>query len=124
MTPLKKPTIVRGSHGERIAREYLEQRGMRFVTANWRCRRGEIDLIMDDKDTRVMVEVRLRASTSYGEGFETVGYQKQKKLILTAQHYQQSTNYWGNIRFDVVSIIADIDKQPTIEHIPNAFTTN
>lgn len=110
-----------GSVGENIARQYLEQQGLSFLAANWSCKVGEIDLVMQDGDTRVMVEVRLRRPTRFGEGLDTVAGIKQKKLIRTAKYYQQKANYWGDIRFDVVSIIMHPDKSPEIEHIPHAF---
>ncbi|MEX2054669.1 MAG: YraN family protein [Candidatus Andersenbacteria bacterium] len=110
-----------GSRGETLAREYLEKKGYRFLTQNWRCKLGEIDLLMQDGDDRVLVEVRLRAPTTYGAGFETVSYQKQKKLIRAAKFYQQKESYWGNLRFDVVSITEQRGQPPHIEHITAAF---
>ncbi|HLC49255.1 MAG TPA: YraN family protein [Candidatus Andersenbacteria bacterium] len=114
-------TIIKGSHGENIAKEFLEHLGLQFLQANWRCKMGEVDLIFQDKDERVFVEVRSRKETTFGEGLETVFFQKQKKLIKTAKYYQQKERYWGNIRFDVVSIVLTNDIAPTITHIPHAF---
>lgn len=119
----QKSTTDQGAYGEQLARHYLEQKGMRFVAANWKCRCGEIDLIMDDKRTRVIVEVRLRAQTSFGEGLETVGYQKQQKIIRTTLLYQQAMNFWGDLRFDVISITIPANSTPVINHIPHAFST-
>ena len=113
----------KGAEGERIAKEYLEGIGLTFVTANWKCKVGEIDLIFTDGDVRVLVEVRTRSKTTFGNGDETVFIQKQKKLIRAAKYYQQKENYWGDIRFDVVSIILDAGITPTITHIPDAFDT-
>jgi putative endonuclease len=110
-----------GKQGEDLAKQYLEGQGMRFVMANWSSRLGEIDLIMQDKSTRVFVEVRRRRSTSFGEGLETVARQKQQKLIRTAKLYQQQTNYWGDARFDVISIIQDPHSAPRIAHVESAF---
>lgn len=110
-----------GRKGERIARTYLEARGLRFISANWSCRLGEIDLIMQDGAARVLVEVRLRSPTSYGAGVDTVAQEKQRKLVRTSQLYQQQEDWWGDIRFDVVSITAEEGKAPVIEHIEYAF---
>lgn len=111
-----------GNAGEALARQYLEKQGLRFLDANWSCKTGEIDLIMQDPDgTRVMVEVRLRRPTSFGEGLDTMANIKKKKLIRTAKYYQQKENYWGDIRFDVVSIIMHPNQDADIEHIPHAF---
>lgn len=114
----------RGQQGEQIAREYLEKKGYTFLEANWQCKAGELDLIMHDPtdNCRVIVEVRLRKPTTYGEGDETVAWQKQKKIIRAVQWYQQKAKYWGNLRFDVVSIELTMpDKVPNVTHIPDAF---
>jgi putative endonuclease len=111
----------RGAQGEALARDYLQKLGWRHLASNWLCKVGEIDLIMQAGDTRVLVEVRLRAPTRYGAGLDTVAWQKQQKLIRTAKYYQQKERYWGDLRFDVVSIIQAPGEEPQIEHIPHAF---
>lgn len=111
----------RGQQGEILARAFLERKGMRFVGSNWRCKVGEIDLIMQDGTARIFVEVRLRRPTLFGEGSETVAYQKQQKLIRTAKLYQQLEHWWGDVRFDVISIVQEDDHKPHIEHITHAF---
>jgi len=70
---------------------------------------------------RVMVEVRTRRQTTYGRGEETVFWQKQQKLLRAAQFYQQKEDWWGAVRFDVVSITL-AGGVPEIEHITHAFT--
>lgn len=110
-----------GKAGELQARRYLERLGMRFVAANWSSKVGEIDLIMQEGASRVFVEVRQRRPTSFGEGYETVARQKQQKLIRTAKLYQQRENYWGEIRFDVVSITQISDEESQLQHIEAAF---
>lgn len=113
--------IEKGAQGEQAAKEYLSNLGLQFLSANWRAKTGEIDLIFQDGETRVFVEVRSRKKTSYGEGAETVFIQKQKKLIKTAKYYQQKENYWGYVRFDVVSLVFTDGAAPEITHIPDAF---
>ena len=110
-----------GKTGEEMARAFLEKAGMKFLCANWSCKLGEIDLIMGDSDELVFVEVRLRRPTSYGQGLDTVASQKQRKLRNTAKFYQQKMDYWGYLRFDVVSIEYEEGRTPIIEHIKDAF---
>lgn len=113
---------VVGYAGEKVAQMYLQKKGLKLKRKNYSCKLGEIDLIMQDGDVRVFIEVRLRTLTSYGLGFETVSYQKQRKIINTARFYQQKEDYWGDVRFDVVSIESDADTgESTIQHIPDAF---
>lgn len=110
-----------GSEGERLARKFLEQKGLKFITANWLCKMGEIDVIMQADDTRVFVEVKTRRPTTFGLGLETVAYQKQQKILRAVKFYQQKEDYWGNVRFDVISIEMAPGKEPIITHIPDAF---
>lgn len=112
----------RGSRAEQLARRYLEQQGLRFEQANFRCRRGEIDLIMRDKDTLVFVEVRYRNNSRYGSAAETVDWRKQRKLIATALFYLQSRPQLSRLasRFDVIAINGDSDSAHIDWH-PNAI---
>lgn len=119
---MKHSSVFLGTVGEQLASDYLQHKGMRLITTNWQCKLGEIDLVMQEGSIRVLVEVRLRKPTRYGQGYETVAYQKQRKLIRAAQLYQQQENYWGDMRFDVVSIITGTDGEASIEHIEDAFS--
>ena len=116
-------TQDKGAEGEHIAKEYLEKLGLQFIQANWSWKTGEIDLIFQDNTTRVFIEVRSRSQTTFGEGSETVYWQKQQKLIKTARMYQVKENYWGDARFDVISIIFQHQEPPVITHIKDAFDT-
>ena len=89
---------------------------MRLLERNYRCRRGEIDLVMRDADTLVFVEVRFRASTRYGTPAETVDIRKQRKLAAAAAHYLQYNPTNRLCRFDVVAVSGE-----HIDWIRNAF---
>ena len=112
-----------GGSGEALARAYLENKGYRFLAANWRCKAGELDLIMYDpaEDCRVVVEVRLRRATTYGEGDETVAWQKQKKLLRAIAWYQQQEKYWDDIRCDIISIEVSPSGTHRLHHIDYAL---
>jgi putative endonuclease len=111
-----------GNVGEKIARQYLEEKGYRWLASNWQCKAGELDLVMLDpiEGCRVIVEVRLRRATTYGQGDETVAWQKQKKLLRTIAWYQQKEKYWGDIRCDIVSIEVKPDGHHSVSHIDYA----
>ena len=80
---------------------------------------------MKHKDELVFIEVRLRAKTSYGQGIDTVAWQKQRKLIRAAQWYIQETKqYEIPARFDVVSITLEHKQEPIIDHVEYAFGIN
>lgn len=74
---------------ERRTLDYLQRQGLRLVTSNYRCRTGEIDLIMKESDTLVLVEVRQRSHSYYDGALARVDAAKQRHLIATARHYLQ-----------------------------------
>jgi len=96
-----------GARQEQVARRHLESRGLRFVAANVRCRRGELDLVMRDGDTLVFVEVRYRASARFGGAAASVDRRKQARLVAAAGYYLSRHPTDLPCRFDVVAISAD-----------------
>lgn len=113
---------VRGRAAEQMALQHLEQHGLRLLTRNFRCTRGEIDLIMQHGDTVVFVEVRSRRSDAYGSGAASVGARKQAKLNAAANIYLQQHPALSNCpcRFDVVALSFGSDP-PQLDWIPDAF---
>ena len=111
-----------GQQGEQDALLYLQTQGLQLVQKNYRCRVGEIDLIMRDGDTLAFIEVRFRANTAHGSGAETVDYRKQQKIIKTAHVFlQQSKKYQQlNCRFDVVSVTLE-HKSLSADWVKDAF---
>ena len=101
-------TQAKGNSAEHFAKQFLERQGLTLVSQNYRCKHGEIDLIMRDKKTTVFVEVRYRKSQYFGSGAETVDYRKQRKLLATASHYLQNNLKAAKqpCRFDVISLTA------------------
>jgi putative endonuclease len=116
-----------GQQAEDEACKYLIRNGLKAVTRNYRCKYGEIDLIMQDEDTLVFIEVRYRKNIRFGSSAETVTLGKQKKLIIAAQHFIQSEPRLQSspCRFDVVALSPDSTSKksgPAIDWIRNAFT--
>jgi putative endonuclease len=97
---------ARGLRVETFALEHLERRGLRRVARNYRCRAGEIDLVMRDGDTLVFVEVRYRRRPHFGGAVESVDTRKQRRLIRAAAHYLASHRCGEPppCRFDVVAV--------------------
>jgi len=112
----------RGQDAENCACTYLEQQGLHLLTRNYRSRPGEIDLIMQDRDSLVFVEVRYRHRQDFGSGAESVDHRKQLKLIACAQHYVQAHPKIADqpCRFDVISI-GNSGAGEQIQWIKNAF---
>ncbi len=119
---LSTPQQLSGNLKEKLACEYLEKKGFKLIERNYYCRRGEIDLIMRDKDYLVFIEVRYRKSDYFGSALESINYHKQKRLIFTAEHYLQQTRSPLASRFDVVAISGN-EANLCINWIENAFGT-
>lgn len=115
-------TLATGQAAEAYACEHLQARGLKLITQNFRCPRGEIDLIMREKDTTVFVEVRYRRNIRYGSGAESVDSHKQRKLLAAAQLYLQQNPKAAKspCRFDVVSLSLQ-GEQAQLEWIRDAF---
>lgn len=95
-----------GRSAEESACRYLEAEGLVLVTRNYRCRWGEIDIVMHDGATVVFVEVRQRRTDDFGTPAETVTAGKQARLRTTAEHYLQNYQKESQkpCRFDIVAI--------------------
>lgn len=93
-----------GHHFEGLALKYLKRRGLKLLARNYCSRHGEIDLIMQDKDTLVFVEVRYRKHDSYGGAIESIDYHKQSRITNTAESYLQTHSWEGPCRFDIIAI--------------------
>ncbi|MBA2609062.1 MAG: YraN family protein [Actinobacteria bacterium] len=100
--------IALGARGERLAAQWYRANGYQLVARNWTCPIGELDLIVRRGDELVFVEVKTRGSDRYGLPSEAVGIAKQRKLrALASAWLSTTTEYFAEIRFDVVSIIGN-----------------
>ena len=95
---------IDGQAGEDAALLYLCERGLRLVERNFRCKGGEIDLIMHEQDVLVFVEVRKRADANHGGAAASVTVRKQARLIVAAQLFLQRYRVPPPCRFDVIAI--------------------
>jgi putative endonuclease len=111
-----------GRAGEAAALAHLEQAGLQLVLRNFSCKRGEIDLVMLDGATLVLVEVRYRSSEQFGGAAASVTWRKQRRLANAAQYlllvHPELRRYPA--RFDVVAISAATERN--IDWIKSAFT--
>ena len=91
-----------GIDAERFAEAFLKQHNLALLQRNYRCRFGEIDLIMRDGVVVVFVEVRMRKSPVFGGAAASITRAKQQKLVCTARHYLSSLKTEPRCRFDAV----------------------
>jgi putative endonuclease len=114
-----------GAWGEAIAAEYLRKKRYRLVATGYRCRYGEIDLIVQNRRYLVFVEVKLRRSDRFAEAREFVDIHKQERLRSTASLYLDEFPTELQPRFDVIEVYAPdgtATKRPTIIHLEDAFS--
>ena len=113
---------LRGRDAEELALQFLKRQKLKPVERNFRCKSGEIDLIMRDGNNLVFVEVRHRNSNRFGSAAETVDRKKQAKLRATALYFLQKNPHWRHqpSRFDVIAI-SGILSPDNISWIQNAF---
>ena len=113
-------SYARGRDAELRAGEFLEGHGLVVLARNFRCRQGEIDLVLRDGDTVVVAEIRYRADNAFGTPAETVDGRKQMKLIACALRFLQTHPALARapLRFDVVAVAGGGSR---IEWIRDAF---
>jgi putative endonuclease len=118
--PTQQTTGSRGAAAEELAEQYLQQQGLSSCTRNYRCKLGEIDLIMRDGNCLVFVEVRLRNNRYFASAAESITAGKQRKIMRTAQFYLQQHRLTDKVpcRFDVVALGST--EQP-VEWLRDAF---
>lgn len=109
-----------GKIGEELALKLLKTKGYQILGTNWHSGHEEIDIIAKDGDVLVIVEVKTRATTDFGEPEFAVNKHKQNSIIRTADKYIQENNWCGDTRFDVVSIVISKNEKK-IDHIEDAF---
>ena len=111
-----------GDAAERIAESYLEAQGLKLLARNYRCRFGEIDLVMQERDTLVFVEVRLRRNhkgNDFGGPAASITATKQARIIAAAQHYLSGMKHLPPCRFD--AILMNAANANSVEWMQGAF---
>ena len=117
LNKLRPTHLLRGEKSEQRACDFLLKQGLHIVDKNFRCKYGELDLIMRDIQTLVIVEVRFRKSNKYGGALESITHKKQSRIIAATQIYLLQNKIISPIRFDVITMSNDAD----INWIKNAF---
>ena len=116
-------TTALGRRGESLALAYLEKKGYKKITCNYKSTHGEIDLIMEDQGTLVFIEVKSRRNFSYGEPKQAVTPIKQKHIRYTARSFLYTHHITNrSLRFDVVEVLLQERDAARFHHIRNAFT--
>ena len=119
----QKPLHLRhGELGERAARKQLRRQGLKFLTANFRSPRGEIDLIFREGDCLVFVEVKTRSSEEWVRPAAAVNKERRGRLTRAALDYLRPLrNPPVKLRFDIVEVLLQDSAVREVRHLPNTF---
>ena len=112
-----------GTLAEHAAFQFLLRHGLKPVARNYRCRGGEIDLVMLDGGTLALVEVRYRATQEFGGAAASVTWRKQRRIVFAARHLLKARHELVKLpaRFDVIAITGADWREPRIQWIKAAF---
>jgi putative endonuclease len=118
-----KPKHLRhGELGERAAKKHLRRKGLKFLTANFRSKRGEIDLVFRDRDCLVFVEVKTRSSEEWTRPAAAVDRERRGRLTRCGLDYLRLLrNPAVKVRFDIVEVLLEEGKVVEIRHLENSF---
>ena len=119
----KPEHLRRGELGERAAKKHLQSLGLKFLVANFRSKRGEIDLVFREDDCLVFVEVKTRSSEAWTRPAAAVDARKRRLLSQTALDYlRRLKDPRVKIRFDIVEVLLADGVVGEIRHLPNTFS--
>lgn len=114
-----------GAWGEAQAAEYLRKKHYKLLAQGYRCRYGEVDLIVKNRKYIVFVEVKTRKSDRFAAAREFVDRRKQTRLKSTALIFLSSFPCELQPRFDVIEVYAPEGvktAKPEIHHLEDAFS--
>ena len=106
-----------GKWGEDLAVRYLQQKDYVIVERDWKSGHRDIDIVALDDDTVVFVEVKTRRNRLFGEPEEAIDYHKRLSLQIAISHYIKARHIDREVRFDIITVVGDMDSEPEISHI-------
>ena len=118
-----RSTRQTGVRGEKLAQEFLIQRGYTIVVTNWSTRFGEIDIVARLDDLLVFVEVKTRRSQDTETAFASITPAKHERIIKAVYQYLHDHELEDDIpwRIDAIGIALDRNNPPIIDHVEDAF---
>src|SRR5437588_7248998 len=114
--------LQRGVLGERAAKKHLKRQGLKFLVANYRSLRGEVDLVFREDDCLVFVEVKTRSSEDWVRPAAAVNRERRQRLSRAALDYLRLLkNPQVKLRFDIVEVLLQNGAVREVRHLPNTF---
>jgi putative endonuclease len=111
-----------GQLGERVAKRHLKRHGLKFLTANFRTKRGELDLVFRDRDCLVFIEVKTRSSEDWVRPAKAVDKERRQRLTGAGLDYLRLLgNPPVKVRFDIVEVLLDEGRVREVRHLADSF---
>lgn len=110
-----------GKKAEELAAEYLQKNGYKILVRNFRYQKAELDLVAEKDSLIVIVEVKARSTDVFNLPQEAVNKRKIKLIVSAANYFMEEYNKNQEVRFDIISVLPDENKNLMIEHITDAF---
>ena len=114
----KQENKITGNKGETLVTEYLERKGYKILSRNYRSKWGEIDIVAKINQIVVFVEVKTKSTDKFGEPWEMVNGWKIEQVKRMGELWCRECAWEGRVRLDVVGVWLDLD-EPRIEHWEN-----
>jgi len=119
---MKIPSRNIGYEGELLAEKYLTSKGYQILQKNFTVKGAEIDIIAKDPPYVVFVEVKNYSREDYGSMLEKINKKKQQRIVFAAKVYLSRINALDTlVRFDVLTILKNLDNSNKITLIKDAF---
>lgn len=116
----KNEHLILGQEGENFAADYLQNQGYKILHKNYRYKRGEVDIIVENDKFTVFVEVKTRSEVAYGNPEEAVDSQKESLIKSVAEEYMSKNTIKSLLRFDIIALVKK-DGNFEIRHFEDAF---
>ncbi|MCY0976101.1 YraN family protein [Chryseobacterium wangxinyae] len=110
-----------GKKAEDLAAEFLQKKGYKILTRNFRYQKAEIDIIAEKDNLIIITEVKARSTDAFMLPQEAVNKRKISLIVSAANHYLEEFNKNQEVRFDIISVLPDEKGKLVIEHIIDAF---
>ncbi|KAA2221543.1 YraN family protein [Chryseobacterium sediminis] len=110
-----------GKIAEDLAVEHLIKNGYRILVRNFRFKKNEIDIVAEKDNLIIIVEVKARSTDTFMLPHEAVTKTKIKSIVSAANHYLEEFNKENEVRFDIISVLPDSNRNLMIDHIADAF---
>lgn len=120
---MKQSTKITGDTAEQIAREYLANKGYKIIASNWHYGHLELDIIALDGEELVIVEVKSKTGEEFAHPSDAISDKKMHQVIEAADAWVVQSEWNGDTRFDLITVVFTGPDTYELEHYDNAFNS-